>query len=140
MDFRLRDVSVGGGGQVNIGSGNTNVGGDQIDNRGGTFAGRDLTVERPTLASDIAALGTLLDQLRLTESERAEAARELAGFREAADGREPDREQAGTHMRRFTTLLRDAGALAGASATLVEPIIRIGRWLGPIGAAVLALL
>jgi hypothetical protein len=143
MDFRIRDVSAGGGGQVNIGSGNTNVGGDQIDNRGGTFAGRDLTVERPSLASDIEALGALLGQLRLTESERAEATRELDAFREAsrtAGGKEPDREKAGSHLRRFTTLLRDAGALAGAGATLVEPLIRLGRWLGPIGASVLALL
>lgn len=140
MDFRIRDVSAGDGSQVTIGSGNTTVGGDQIDNRGGTFAGRDLTIERPSLASDIAALGELLGTLRLTESERVEATRELDAFREASGGREPDREKAGGHLRRFTTLLRDAGALAGAGATLVEPLIRLGRWLGPIGAAVLALL
>lgn len=136
MEFRMRDVSTGGG-QVNIGSGNTNVGRDAIDNRGGVLAGGDVTI---TLASDLDALTAALDGLRLTSEERAGAVRELAGLRSSAVGERPDRQRAGEHLRRFTGLLRDAGALAAAGAALVEPLTRIARWLGPVGAAVLSLL
>ncbi|OLF19019.1 hypothetical protein [Actinophytocola xanthii] len=136
MEFR--DLRTGGG-QVNIGSGNTNVGGDhvdrRVDNRGGVFAGRDLVL---TPASDTQSLADALATLRLTEAERAEALTALEAFRAAAGT--PDRGKAGEHLRRFTAVLRDTGALASAGAALVDPLTRLGRWLGPVGASVLALL
>jgi hypothetical protein len=107
---------------VNLGTGNTNVGRDQVI----------------TLAGDIDALGAALRGLPLTEAGRAEAARQLAAFHAAAD--REDKPRASTHLSRFTKVLKDAGALAAAGASLIEPLTRIGRWLGPLGAAVLTLL
>lgn len=122
MEFN--NVTVNGG-QVNLGTGNTNVGRDQV------------TV---TLTGDIDALGAALETLPLTDLQRAEASRALAAFQAAAATSSPNKQTATSHLRRFTTVLRDAGALATAGAALIEPLTRIGRWLGPIGAAVLTLL
>lgn len=85
---------------------------------------------------DVEALGTALRGLRLADPQRAEAAAALDAFRGAL----PDKPVAGEQLGRFTRVLRDAAALATAGAALVEPLTRIGRWLGPFGAAVLALL
>lgn len=119
MEFN--NITVNGG-QVNLGTGNTNVGRDQV------------TV---TLTGDIDALGAALETLPLTDLQRAEASRALAAFQATAP---TNKQTATSHLRRFTTVLRDAGALATAGAALIEPLTRIGRWLGPIGAAVLTLL
>jgi hypothetical protein len=119
MEFH--NITISGGGQVNLGSGNTNVGRDQVV---------------VTLAGDVDALGAVLRELPLTDAQRAEAQRALDGFRSSAR----DKPAAGAHLKRFTTVLRDAGALAAAGATVIEPLARIARWLGPLGTAVLALL
>jgi hypothetical protein len=119
MDFR--NITISGGGQVNLGSGNTNVGRDQVV---------------VTLAGDVDALGTALRGLPLTDAQRAEAQGALDAFRSSAR----DKPAAGEHLRRFTKVLRDTGALAAAGATVLEPLGRIARWLGPLGTAVLALL
>lgn len=121
MEFNNITVS---GGQVNLGTGNTNVGRDQV------------TV---SLTGDIDALGVALETLPLTDLQRAEASRALAAFQAAATGT-PNKQTASSHLSRFTTVLRDAGALAKAGAALIEPLTRIGRWLGPVGAAILTLL
>jgi hypothetical protein len=39
-----------------------------------------------------------------------------------------DQAGVGEHVRRFTEVLRDAGALAGAGATPIDALTRIGRW------------
>jgi hypothetical protein len=44
-DYRFREVRTGRG-QANLGHGNTNIGRDHIDNRGGRYAGRDYRDER----------------------------------------------------------------------------------------------
>jgi hypothetical protein len=119
MEFH--NVTISGGGQVNLGSGNTNVGRDQV---------------QTTLAGDIDALGAALRGLTIPDARRNEALSALDAFRGAVR----DKPAASEHLQRFTRVLRDAGALATAGATLVEPLRRIGRWLGPLGASVLALL
>lgn len=119
MDFN--NITINGGGQVNLGTGNTNVGRDQVV---------------VTLAGDIDALGAALRELRLSDEQRAAASAALAGFRASVQ----DKRTASAHLGRFTKVLKDAGALAAAGAKLIEPLTRIGRWLGPLGAAVLALL
>jgi hypothetical protein len=142
-EYRFRDVTGGAGG-VNIGDGNISVGGDyrdnrswqRIDNRGGTYAGRDLTA--PSLGGDLELLARAIKELRLTATERERAARELNEAKAAAAAN--DRAKVGSHVRRFTEVLKDAGALATAGNSLIDTITRIGRWLGPVGAAVLALL
>ncbi|MGH3880926.1 MAG: hypothetical protein ACRDSK_28210 [Actinophytocola sp.] len=138
--FRFGDV--GGSGQVNIGRGGRNHQDDSqhhhVDNRGGYYVGGDVTAGAPPeLLADLDALSALLGGLRLTADERAEAESQLETARAAAE-REPERAAAG--MRRFTEIVKDAGALTSAGAALVEPLMRIGRWLGPVGAAVLSLL
>jgi hypothetical protein len=146
-EYRFRDIH-GGAGPVNIGDGNISVGGDyqdnrtrqRIDNRNGVYAGRDLTVSAPSLSADLDLLVRALEQLRLTESERDLVARELDAARTAVSEPQSDPATVGGHVRRVTELLSNAGALATAGATLIDPLTRIGRWLGPVGAAVLALL
>lgn len=119
MDFR--NITITGGGQINLGSGNTNVGRDQVV---------------ATLTGDLDALDAALRGLRMTDTQRTEAVRALDAFRGAVQ----DKPTASEHLQRFTRVLRDAGALATAGTALVEPLKRIGQWLGPLGAAVLALL
>jgi hypothetical protein len=75
--------------------------------------------------------------VRFTGDERADAQRQPGAARAAVENG-PD--QAVAPLRRFTEILKGAGALAAAGAALVEPLTRIGRWLGPVGAAVLQLL
>jgi hypothetical protein len=137
--FRVGDV--GGSGQVNIGRGGSNYQDNSshqtIDNRGGTYVGGNVTAAPPGLLNDLDALGAMLEQLRLTGDERAEAERQLGAARAAVEN-EP--QQAADPLRRFTEILKGAGALATAGAALVGPLTRIGQWLGPVGAAVLQLL
>lgn len=137
--YRVGDV--GGSGQVSIGRGGRNHQDNSthhtIDNRGGTYVGGNVTAAPPELLNDLDALGAMLEQLRLTGDERAEAESQLGAARAAVE-KGPD--QAAAPMRRFTEILKGAGALAAAGAALVEPLTRIGRWLGPVGAAVLQLL
>ena len=129
-NYRFRDVHGGAGG-VNIGDGNRAAGRDYQDNRSW-----HTTVQ--SLDEDLERLTTALDGLRLSASERQQAALALHGAKGAAAS--GDQAEVGGHVRRFTEVLRDAGALAGAGATLIDALTRIGRWLGPVGAAVLALL
>jgi hypothetical protein len=137
--YRVGDV--GGSGQVNIGRGGRNSQNNSrhttIDNRGGTYVGGNVTAAPPELLNDLDALGAVLKRLRLTGDERADAERQLVAARAAVE-KGPD--QAAVPLRRFTEILKGAGALASAGAALVEPLTRIGRWLGPLGAAVLQLL
>jgi len=127
-NFRFRDVTGGAGG-VNIGRGNISAGRDYQDNRSWQITVPDRDLELLTAA---------IEELRLTAGERQQAAQALHGAKDAAAA--GDRAGVGGHVRRFTEVLKDAGALAGAGATLVDALTRIGRWLGPVGAAVLALL
>jgi hypothetical protein len=68
--------------------------------------------------------------LRLTETERAGAERDLEATEEAVRRPEPDTAAAGRQS--FTAGLKDAGALAAAGVTVVESIARIAHWLGPV--------
>ncbi|CRK60592.1 hypothetical protein [Alloactinosynnema sp. L-07] len=136
--------------QQNIGgSGNINVGGNyhqdnrtwhqNVDNRGGVYAGRDMVVQvPPELLRDLDHLSGLLGKLRLSEQERSAAASALGQARQAADQADP--EGVGNHLHRFTRALVNAGAVAQAGTSLTDAIGRIATWLGPVGAAVLALL
>jgi hypothetical protein len=55
-------------------------------------------------------------------------------------GPQPDRPRVAGGLERLTRLLSAAGALAGAGATLVEPLRSLAGWLGELGMPVLALL
>lgn len=140
-EYRFRDAQGGAGG-VTIGD--ASAGSDYHDNRsrqhpgnrGGVNAGRDLTVGRPSLGQDLELLSQALAELRLTTAERKQAARQLHAARNATDAN--DRARIGGHLHSFAELLNNAGALATAGTSVVDALTRIGRWLGPLGAAVLA--
>jgi hypothetical protein len=103
-------------------------------------AGRDQYVVQGAgeALAELAALREALAGLRLTEAERSSAERDLDAMEQAVH--RPDPDTAGRHLQSFTSTLKDAGALAGAGIALVESITKLAHWLGPLGAAVLALL
>ncbi|MER5998387.1 hypothetical protein ABT120_07435 [Nonomuraea angiospora] len=134
--FRFGNVS----GPVNAGSGTQYVGGHH------QTAGRDIhgvaghQLAGQGLHTDLNAIRSALDELRLSAAERRSAERELSAVEDAVGGETPDREQAGRHLQELTSGLERAGALADAGATLIDALGRIAQWLGPLGAGVLALL
>jgi hypothetical protein len=106
-------------------------------------AGRDQVIaqgQAGEVLAELSSLGEVLAGLRLTEAERARADQDLQAMRDAVDRPDPDKGAASRHLQSFTTGLKDAGALATAGVTLAESIAKIAHWLGPLGAAVLALL
>ena len=106
-------------------------------------AGLDQIVSHGEVGEVLAELATLreaLAGLRLTEAERSSAERDLAALEEAVDRPDPDPTTAGRHLQSFTANLKEAGALATAGVALAESIAKIAHWLGPLGAAALALL
>lgn len=106
-------------------------------------AGRDQVIahgQAGEVLAELSSLGEALAGLRLTEAERASADQDLQAMRDAVDRPDPDKGAASRHLQSFTTGLKDAGALATAGVTLAESIAKIAHWLGPLGAAVLALL
>jgi hypothetical protein len=96
-------------------------------------AGRDQVIAQGQGAEVLAGL-------RLTEAERARADQDLQALRDAVDRPDPDKGAASRHLQSFTSGLKEAGALATTGVTLAESIAKIAHWLGPLGAAVLALL
>lgn len=76
----------------------------------------------------------------MTAAERADAERELDAVDEALRDEDPDRSVVGSHMSRLTRGLKEAGALASSGESLLRSLGTIARWLGPVGAGVLALL
>ena len=106
-------------------------------------AGRDQVIAQGQGAEVLAELSSLreaLAGLRLTEAERASADQDLQAMRDAVDRPDPDKGAASRHLQSFTSGLKEAGALATTGVTLAESIAKIAHWLGPLGAAVLALL
>lgn len=106
-------------------------------------AGRDQVIARGQageVLAELSSLGEALAGLRLTQAERSSADQDLQAMRDAVDRPDPDKGAASRHLQSFTTGLKDAGALATAGVTLAESIAKIAHWLGPLGAAVLALL
>jgi len=131
----------GGAGAVNVVAGRANTGGNRIDNRGGVYAGGNMDVLQPAgLLRDLDLLNEVLVGMRLTAAERDTAARELGTVGGLAASGDANPERALSHMRRFVETLKEAGATVDAGARLLEPLTRICRWLGPAGAAILALL
>jgi hypothetical protein len=121
-------------GPVQTGSGvQQNVRGDQY------VAGHDQTVHTASaaVANELVALRGAVAELRLTAPERQAVEEDLASM-EAATGDDADRPTVARHLESLTTTLQRAGALAAAGAGLVDPLTRLARWLGPLGASVLA--
>jgi hypothetical protein len=118
-----------------------NVGGDQYVSHGDQYvAGRDQIVhpDAATVATELAALREALAELRLSAAERQAVEQDVAAMEAAVDDDETDRPAVARHLDSLTATLQRAGALAAASVGLVEPLSRLARWLGPLGATVLA--
>ncbi|HSK26982.1 MAG TPA: hypothetical protein VK894_08745 [Jiangellales bacterium] len=130
-------VQTGDGVQYAAGRDQNVAHGDQY------VAGRDQVVHAgpgPEVLAELAALRQELAGLRLTAAERDGVEADVAAMEAAAAGEEPDRPALGRHLESLTETLKDAGALASAGSGLVETILRLASWLGPLGAGVLALL
>jgi hypothetical protein len=127
-------------GPVQTGDGiQNNVGRDQYSAHGDQYvSGRDQIVhpDGATVAGELAALRAELAELRLTAAERRAVEQDVAAI-EAAAGDEPDRPTIARHLDSVVATLQRAGALAAAGAGLIEPLTRLARWLGPLGASVL---
>lgn len=129
-------VQTSDGVQYYAGRDQTVVHGDQYS------AGRDQTVSIGAVdpVAEVANLRQALEELRLTAAERDRAERDLAALQQAVEQPEPDRPEAGRRLHTLTEGLKEAGALATAGSSLVESLVKLATWLGPLGAAVLALL
>lgn len=106
-------------------------------------AGRDQVVSagpNRELRAEVANLREELAELRLTAGERADAERELDAVDQALQDDEPDRSAVAEHLSRLAGGLKEAGALASASESVLRSLGTIATWLGPVGAGVLALL
>ena len=106
-------------------------------------AGRDQVVRAPgteRALAEVASLRGQLAELRLTAAERRRAERDLTAVEGGLRGPAPDKVAIGDHLSLFAAGLRQAGALAAAGTSLLTSIQAIAHWLGPLGAAVLALL
>lgn len=122
----------------NIGSqhGNiSNVGGDQTVYGGQHYAASPAEM----IARDLASIHGVISGMPLDPAVRSQATALLSdASRELG---QPARDGGGNEgiarpIERLTRLLRDAGALAAAGATLVDPLLRIASWLGPAGQAI----
>ena len=127
MTFNIQNQNAG-----NI----SNVGGNQYN-----YGGQHGTVV--SLADAHAAARALLATLHrvdLPPDLRAHVLDDVAAVEGAIAGGAPAQPEVAGRLDRVTRALSQAGALAAAGAGLVGPLTTLGRWLGPAGAALLALL
>jgi hypothetical protein len=129
-------VQTGDGTQFNAGGHQYVAGGHQ------NIVGGDQVVHDSVpqdIIEAVTALHKVLKEMRLTAAERDRAERDLAAI-EGAMRRKPDTRAVSRHLQSFATGLKEAGALASAGTSLAMLIEKIARWLGPLGAAVHAVL
>lgn len=86
------------------------------------------------------ALLSAVRRVDLPSDLRDHVLNDVAAVEEAIAGGAPAPQEVAGRLDRVTRALSRAGALAAAGAGLVGPLTTLGRWLGPAGAAVLALL
>jgi hypothetical protein len=133
QEFQFGHVS----GPVQIGNGQQYVAGrDQY------AAGRD-----QHLAGDSRVVSDAVDRLRQEIAGLGLATRDELALEDILDDieiqaaqRRPDASSLGQRLETLTRGLKQAGALTSSASSVVESISAIAKWLGPTGAAVLALL
>ena len=116
-----------------------NVAGDQYVSGTQTGVAVSLADARSAAEALRAALA-LVDLSALTAPQREHVRSDADALAIEVAGSDPSRESVRDRLSRVTSVLRDAGALAGAAAGLVAPITALAQWLGPLGASVLTLL
>lgn len=116
-----------------------NVAGDQ--HVSGTQTGVSISVTDARAAAE--ALRQALDRMDLSAlpgQHRGEIVAEADRLAVELDAEDPPKVSVADRLTRLTSLLRDAGAFAGAAASLVGPLTTIAAWLGPLGASALSML
>lgn len=114
----------------------TNVGRDQVVH-GGIHG--SLSASSQQLA-DVELLKELLDDVALTAADRRSADEAAAELEAELAKPDPDPAAAAGPLERLTSVLKGAGALAGAGVALIDPIGRIAIALGTAGVHVLRLI
>jgi hypothetical protein len=109
------------------------------------MAGRDQYTTGPVVGLGDAvaaarALRAALDRTALPPGVHEQVREDAAAVERDLAGGAPDPGQAARRLERVTKALSRYGALASAGAALVGPLDTLGRWLGPAGTALLALL
>lgn len=110
------------------------------------IAGRDMTVNASTEGrigevnqrlADVAMIRESLRAIPLTEDDRMAATNALGALEEELSKPEPDAPRAATALEALTTIVKAAGGLAIAGATLIDPIGRLAVAFGGAAASVL---
>lgn len=126
-------MSGGGGGTFNIGSQQAGAiyqsAGDQVVHHGGGTLNAEVINAVADLRSAVAAAD-------LSPEDRAGAERSLAVVDDELKKEEPDKGRIASALEWVAEKLKGAGALAAATVALRT----VGAWLGPAGAALVAML
>ncbi len=100
----------------------------------------EATITIATVYRDIQLLREGLQDLPLPPRERQVADQALDRAMQEVAQAIPNKRKIASYLEEVTQILGKFGALAGASAALVEPLQRLSSWLGPVGRIVLHLL
>jgi hypothetical protein len=115
---------------------NTNVAGDMT-----VYGGQHYTVSSPEEARrELADIREALAKLELGPDVVEEASALIDEADHELARPEPRPDKVGGPIERLTTLVSQVGGLAAAGAALVEPLQRIGTWLGTAGQGILRLI
>lgn len=112
-----------------------NVAGDQ-HNHGGQHAAMPAP---PEVLAALAELHARLDQLQLHPADHAQIDAELTELNTSLVAGTATKKDAAERLTRFADTARRAGVLVTAVSGLGVAITTLGRWLGPVGAALLSL-
>lgn len=132
-------------GPVQTGEGNQMVaGGDQFVAGGDQSVVSRSSASSADVAEQLAEIQTVLHELaglRLTAAERESVERSMAGMEQSLTGTTaPDPVETARHLQSAASVLKEAGALASAGSSLTGAFVRLAKWLGPVGAGVLAMI
>ena len=116
-----------------------NVAGDQYVSGRQSGAAVSLSDAQTAAQALQTALATA-DLSELSADQRTQLTTDADAIVAEVHASDPPQESIRDRLARITSILRDAGALAGAAAAIVGPVTALAQWLGPLGASVLALL
>lgn len=98
----------------------------------------DLAFGLDDARGELERLRQALDRVSLERERRAVAEAALGAARRELAVPAPDRRRAAGELAMLVTVLHESGAISEAGDLLKEPLVRLARWLGPLGAAALA--
>jgi hypothetical protein len=114
----------------------SNVAGDQT-----VYGGQHTTIgATPEVLGAIQQIYAQLDRLPVSTADRTNAKAELEGLDRQVAAGQVTQEHVSQRLTRVLTGVRNAGAVLTAASDLGRAITTVAKWLGPIGASLLALL